>query len=106
MKKIVLFPVAIAALAGCATVTDMSATGGSRSDGIVRLSYEAGQFDKVQIDEAAALQTAVARCRTWGYQNAEAFGGVQRQCQMTGGLGCARWYVTKEYQCTGANTPS
>lgn len=97
---------AIAVLAGCSTVSKMTATGGSRADGIVRLSYELGMFDKAKIDEADALRTAQARCRTWGYKDAEAFGGVTRQCQSFGGYGCTRWLVTKEYQCLGGNTPS
>ena len=84
----------------------MTATGGSRADGIVRLAYEAGRFDKVRIDEADALRTAQARCRTWGYKDAEAFGGVTRQCQAAGMYGCGRWMVTKEYQCLGGNTPT
>jgi hypothetical protein len=96
----------VVALAGCATVSQMTATGGSRADGFVRLSYEAGRFDKIRIDEADGLRTAQARCRTWGYKDAEAFGGVTRICQASAGLyGCSRWLVTKEYQCIGANAP-
>lgn len=94
------------AVAGCATVSQMTATGGSRADGVVRLSYEAGLLSKVRIDEADALRTAQARCRTWGYKDAEAFGGITRQCQSSGMYGCNRWLVTKEYQCLGGNTPS
>lgn len=86
-------------LVGCATVSQMTATGGSRSDGIVRLSYEQGMFDKVAINETAGLNTARQRCSTWGYSDAEAFGGVTRQCQAMSGYGCTRWFVTKEYQC-------
>ena len=84
----------------------MTATGGSRADGIVRLSYEYGSFNKVKIDEAEGLRTAQARCQTWGYKDAEAFGGVTRQCQASNMYGCMRWTVTKEYQCVGANAPS
>jgi hypothetical protein len=96
----------IVALAGCSTVSQMTATGGSRADGIVRLSYEAGRFNKVRIDESDALRTAQARCRTWGYKDAEAFGGTTRQCQAISMYGCGRWLVTKEYQCIGAAAPS
>jgi hypothetical protein len=107
MKRIAFFSATLVALAGCATVSQMTATGGSRADGVVRLSYELGPFDKARIDEADALRTAQARCKTWGYNDAEAFGGVTRQCQAPGGLyGCQRWLITKEYQCLGANTPS
>lgn len=106
MKKSIAYIGAIAALAGCTTVSQMAATGGSRADGVVRLSYEAGAFNKINIDEAAALETARERCHTWGYKDAEAFGGVTRQCNSSSMYGCNRWVVTKEYQCTGANTPS
>lgn len=103
-SKLIAFG-AFVVLAGCATVSQMAATGGSRADGIVRLSYEYGAFNKVKIDEAEGLRTAQARCQTWGYKDAEAFGGVTRQCQGSSMYGCMRWTVTKEYQCTGANTP-
>lgn len=86
-------------LAGCATVSQMTATSGSRADGIVKLSYEVGWLDKVAINEAQSLDTARRRCATWGYADAEAFGGVTRQCQQYGSMGCLRWFVTKEYQC-------
>jgi hypothetical protein len=106
MRRGFVLVTALVGLAGCATVSQMAATGGSRADGIVRLSYEYGAFNKVQIDEVTALETARQRCVTWGYKDAEAFGGVTRQCQASNMYGCVRWTVTKEYQCTGANTPS
>lgn len=89
-------------LTGCAAQKDWSATGGSRSDGVVRLSYEYGEMEKPQVREEQALAIAAQRCRTWGYTGSEAFGGVTRQCNQRGGFnGCASWIVTKEYQCTG-----
>lgn len=92
-----------ATLAGCAAVPrDWIATGGSRADGVVRLSYEYGEFDQVQLSEAQAVSVASARCKVWGYDHAEAFGGISRQCQARGGFsGCRQWMVTKEYQCLG-----
>jgi hypothetical protein len=98
---------AIVVLAGCATVSQMEATGGSRSDGIVKLSFEYGMFDKIEIDQASALEKAKQRCAVWGYTNADAFGGIVRQCQAYGSFGCTHWFVTREYQCTmgGANSP-
>jgi hypothetical protein len=107
MKSKVIVGGLFVVLAGCATVSQMTATGGSRADGVVRLSYELGPLDKARIDEADALRTAQARCRTWGYTDAEAFGGVTRQCTASAGIyGCNRWLITKEYQCLGANKPS
>lgn len=102
MKAVLVCVVAAVSLAGCATVKTWSATGGSRADATVRLSYEYGEFEQPQTSEAEALNLAAARCKTWGYTGAEAFGGVTRQCNMPGGMGgCARFQVTKEFQCTG-----
>ena len=103
MKKLVIFSlVAAAALSGCASTKTWSATGGSRADATVRLSYEYTAFEKPTASETEALNLATARCKTWGYSGAEAFGGVTRQCNMPGGMGgCNGWMVTKEFQCTG-----
>jgi len=101
MTRRVALACALAVLGGCATVSQMQATGGSRSDGIVKLSFEYGMFDKLHLDEASALQTARQRCAVWGYTDADPFGGITRQCQAySGTLGCTHWFVTKEYQCT------
>ena len=89
-------------LSGCATTKSWSATGGSRADATVRLSYEYTAFEKPNVDEMQALNLATARCKTWGYTGAEAFGGIIRQCNMPGGMGgCNGWMVTKEVHCTG-----
>lgn len=99
--------VSIAVLAGCATVTNMAATGGSRSDGIVKLSFEVGEFDKIDINQADALRTARQRCAVWGYTDADPFEGVTKQCQGRGLFGgCGQWFVTREYQCTMGGRPA
>ena len=102
MKFLTVAAFAALVLSGCASTKQWSATGGSRADATVRLSYEYGQFEKPQTNEQEALNLATARCKTWGYSGAEAFGGVTQQCNMPGGMGgCARFLVTKEFQCTG-----
>jgi len=78
-----------------------AATGGSRADGTVRLSYEVGMFEQAVVDEAQGLQLARQRCATWGYTGAEAFGGTTSQCTSMSTSGCSVTLVTKEYQCTG-----
>ena len=91
-------------LSGCIampTQKQWTATGGSRADAVVRLSYEYGQYEQPQVNEQEALDLATARCKSWGYSGAEAFGGVTRQCNQTGRYGCENWLVTKEFQCTG-----
>ncbi len=104
MKKLMMaaaLTAAVAGLAACATAKVYSATGGSRSDGVVRLSYEVGMFEVPTVDEAQGTQLALQRCRVWGYTGAEAFGGVTNQCTQMGSSGCMVTLVTKEYQCTG-----
>lgn len=101
MRFLVIVSLVVLLLSGCATTKHWSATGGSRADGVVRLSYEHGEFEQPQLSEAEAVDLAIKRCKIWGYSGAEAFGGVTRQCNMFGGFGgCANWIVTKEYQCT------
>jgi hypothetical protein len=97
---------AMSLVAGCATTAAYQAVGGSRSDGVVRLAFEYGMFENPRVDETAALTTARERCRVWGYTDAEAFGAATTTCAAYNGYGCARTMVTKEYQCTGANTPT
>lgn len=92
---------ALLTVAACATAKTYSATGGSRSDGTVRLSYEVGMFEQAVVDEAQGINVARQRCATWGYTGAEAFGGVTNQCTQMGSSGCLVTLVTKEYQCTG-----
>ena len=107
MSKVLVGAAVAVLLSGCVTVKDWSATGGSRSDGVVRLSYEVGEFEKPQLSETQAINLATQRCQTWGYTGAEAFGGVTRQCSQGGGFGsCSLWVVTKEYQCTGTGSPA
>ena len=94
-------------LSGCASQKHWSATGGSKSDGTVRLSYEVGEFEKPEVNESQGRRLAKRRCQSWGYSDADAFGGTTRQCQQGGGFsGCQRWLVTKEYQCVGTESRS
>lgn len=91
---------ALAVTTGCATQKQWAATGGSKSDGTIKLSYEFGPFETPQVSETQAVSAATSRCKAWGYESAEAFGGRSTSCSQRGGLGdCLRWMVTKEYQC-------
>lgn len=86
--------------AGCTVDKNLSATGGSKSDGIVELSYELGAYEQARIDWSRAQADAVQRCQAWGYQKAEKFGGEKRQCNFPSQYGCNQWFVTINYQCT------
>ena len=102
--KSLWFVAIIISVAGCASIKVPQATGGSRADGIVELSYEYGMFEKPQVQWDQALITARQRCGAWGYQDAEAFGGTTSQCQAYTGYGnCIRFFVTAKYQCIGSN---
>jgi hypothetical protein len=99
--------VSIAYLSGCAVQEQWAATGGSRADGTVQLAYEYGEFQEPEVDNAQGADLAATRCAVWGYTGSEEFGGVMRKCQAFGGYGnCLNWLVTKNYQCTGAPSPS
>jgi hypothetical protein len=98
----VLVVVAIS-LAACATTKEWAATGGSRADGTVKLSYEYGAFETPSASPEQALALAASKCSVWGYSGAEPFGGALSTCTNHNGYGnCVRWLVTAEYQCAGA----
>lgn len=78
-----------------------AATGGSRSDAVVRLSYEYASYEIPKVSQEEALTLAASRCKSWGYSAAEAFGGETKTCNQYSGNGCMNWLVTKEFQCTG-----
>jgi len=89
-------------LVGCATVEVPQATGGSRADGVVRLSYQYGLFQKPRVQWGRAHATAKARCEAWGYSDAQRFGGEVKHCEARNGYGnCTEVLVTVPYQCTG-----
>lgn len=108
MRRVVLLAVAVVCFSGCTTTRDWAATGGSRADGVVRLAYEQGEFETVNVSEQQGIDLAARRCASWGYEGAEAFGGSTRDCTQLGGFsGCARYRITKEFQCTGqGNAPT
>jgi len=87
-------------ISGCST-TPLQPTGGSKADGIVEMSSFRGKFSKPEIDTDAALKTAEARCKAWGYESATPFSGVISRCNQHGTMGCAEWVDTIRFQCTG-----
>jgi hypothetical protein len=102
LKWLVFLSVCIGSmLAGCATQKAWIPYSGSKSDGVVKLAYEYGGFEKPVIPEGQAQQAASERCRVWGYSGAEPFGGVLRQCTASNQYGCVRYRVLTEFQCTG-----
>jgi len=106
MKKLSYFAAAFAALLtlqGCAVQKQLVATGGSRADGTVKMSYEFGMFENPKVNVQQGVKSAIQRCQSWGYTGAEPFGGQTKQCNSYGGGNCNSWIVTMEFQCTGGN---
>ncbi|MBI3320599.1 MAG: hypothetical protein HYZ89_08490 [Candidatus Omnitrophica bacterium] len=89
---------------GCATAKVLQPTGGSRADGIIELSYEYGAFERPIVDLNQAVAAARERCRAWGYDGAEAFGGTRSLCQASNQYGCLQYFVTLPYQCIGSTS--
>ena len=90
---------------GCAVQKQLVPTGGSRADGTVKLSYEYGLFEAPKLDAQQGLMAARERCASWGYKNAEPFGGSTQNCIRPTSNGCNRWFVSIEYQCSDSTHP-
>jgi hypothetical protein len=105
MKKLMMLAAFIVFAGACFPIMPQqkhwAATGGSRSDAVVRLSYEYASYEIPDVSQKEALDLASQRCKSWGYSEAEAFGGETRACNQYGGNGCLNWLVTKEFQCIG-----
>ena len=102
LKRLLLVSVFLGSiLIGCATSKEWIPYSGSKSDGVVKLAYEYGGFEKPEIPEGQAERVASERCRAWGYTGAEPFGGIFKQCIAWNQYGCIRYRVSTEFQCTG-----
>ena len=100
-KRMSVVPTFLVLLAGCAVTKVPTATGGSKSDGFIELSYIVGPFEKPVVNWNSALQTAIKRCNAWDYNSAESFGGRESQCVTTGPYGeCTKTKIIINYQCT------
>lgn len=96
----VILVLSILVLTGCAKNVILTPTGGSKSDGIIEMSYSLGSFENPIIDEQESLNQAINRCKKWGYNDAEPFGGALRYCSLPSGLGgCQQQTITYKYQC-------
>ena len=102
MKKIFLVLPLYLTVASCAVTKEYASTGGSRADGIIKLSYEVTSFEAPYVNEQQGLNLARKKCAGWGYKDAESFGGFTRICNEQGINYCRQWLITKEYQCLGS----
>ncbi|WLH33426.1 YecR family lipoprotein [Pseudomonas sp. FP2196] len=86
-------------LTGCATPKQWEATGGSKDNGVVQVSYELGQFESGQTSAEQGLTVAAQRCKTWGYKNAEVTGSEKNICRTMGQYNCLQTTITQDYLC-------
>jgi len=91
-------------LAACATSQKWAVSGGNRSDGVVRISYEYPEFEQPTVSDEQALKLALGRCEGWGFDDAEPIAGQIRQCSNMDGSNCNFLTVTREYQCKAAGS--
>ena len=89
----------IALLTACNVTKTPVATGGSRADASIEMSYDVGGFETVTPDWSAAQTAATERCQAWGFSKAEGFEGISTQCNAFNAYGCVNETVTRTYQC-------
>lgn len=83
-------------------VKDWQATGGSRNDATIELSYNVRLHEVPELDEQQALELSRERCLAWGYKDSQSFGGTKKTCHFYNNFwGCADTTITKTYQCIG-----
>jgi hypothetical protein len=92
----------LAAISGCASTQKWSPSGGSREQGVVRLSYEYPEYRQPSVSDSQADALALNRCNAWGYKKVEPIAGQVRQCANMDDGNCNLWTVTREYQCKDA----
>ncbi len=99
MKAVIASLALCLILGACAKNVTPVATGGSRADGTVVVSYQYGMFEQPVVDYTSAAASAKKRCKAWGYRNAEPFDGSQSSCAQFAGGDCVQTQVNTTYQC-------
>ncbi len=99
--KNIIFCFLIFSLSGCSTIVVPESSGGSRSDGIVEMSFEYGLFEKPQVKWSDAQAEAASRCIAWGYKDAKRFGAFTEECEVYDKNYCTLTLVKIKYQCVG-----
>lgn len=109
MMKFGFSVVGIALLIGVSPVAGAGkqwlVTDASRTDAIVKVSYERNEFQRSRPEQGQADGLAAKMCAAWGYAGAVQFGSEETICLSRRGFGnCGRRRITLPYQCAG--TPS
>ncbi|MBC7101974.1 MAG: hypothetical protein H5U13_01930 [Parvibaculum sp.] len=101
LKSFVALALFSVAVFGCSSsVKTPIPTGGSKSEGIIRMSYEDGMLERASADWSAADKVATERCVGWGYSGAQRFELEKSTCQISDSGICLSAIRTVEYQCT------
>ncbi|WP_421487140.1 YecR family lipoprotein [Pseudocitrobacter faecalis] len=105
MKRMSFCLLCVFILSGCTVHKQLIPMGGSKADGTIRMGYHVGDtygmFEKASVDMMQAQSLAIQKCKVWGYEGAEAFGGQSSQCTDPSPAGCRQADIYVEYQCTG-----
>ncbi|WP_318370037.1 YecR family lipoprotein [Enterobacter sp.] len=101
MKKMLICALGSLLLSGCAVHKQMTPMGGSKADGTVKMGYSYSILEVPTVDMEQASAAAANKCKIWGYEGAEPFGGQTKQCAEPSGGGCEQFDVFVEFQCTG-----
>lgn len=98
-----LLIICVSCFSGCTSLQKWSLISGSRTDGVVQLSYKYGRFSyPAHVPDEEGLFIAKRRCISWGYNDAQEFGGTTMACSKVYYIThiCKEWTMTREYQCT------
>lgn len=97
--SLILLLLGVLFLQGCTYVKQWRASGGSRADGIVELSFilEGGLGIKAIADPEQGISEALPRCIAWGYSKTEPFGFIDQKCQFFDWIKSCVY--TQKYQC-------
>jgi hypothetical protein len=97
---------AVICLASCATTKEFAATGGSRADGVVVLSYEYGPLRVSRGNDEQGDALATSSCVGWGYSGAVRYGESQQCITHDWGIPdlfvACKTLVKRSYHCLGA----
>ena len=103
MKNLVLLVFVSMILCSCEVTKYLTITDGSKSDASITMAYEYSMYDKPVVQWDDGLQKASERCKVWGYDGAEWFGGGEKKCLAYNGYGnCIKWQARHVAQCTGS----
>lgn len=101
-SNLIISVLVIFLLAGCSSRQNYYATGGSRADGTVDMAYDTELMVTPIVNNQQAQDIATQKCKVWGYQDAEPFGGLTENCYARNGYGnCLRGQMIVKYQCLG-----